>query len=75
MTLSLSVCRGVSFFVCLFFLDGLWDVLLPKEGVQLVRHYVSLGSLSLAEVAMKVVDVAIARGTVDNTTLMIIRVN
>ena len=56
--------------------DGLWDVLQPNECVRLVRFYISgEKELTLDQVAAKVVDAAVQRGTPDNTTLLIVRVN
>ena len=56
--------------------DGLWDVLQPDECVRLVRFYISgEKELTLDQVAAKVVDAAVQRGTPDNTTLLIVRVN
>ena len=53
--------------------DGLWDVIPPAEAVKLARHYVAQKTMTMGEVARKVVDAAVARGTNDNTTLLIIR--
>ena len=56
--------------------DGLWDVLQPNECVRLVRFYISgEKELTLDQVAAKVVDAAVQRGTPDNTTLLIVRIN
>jgi serine/threonine protein phosphatase PrpC len=53
--------------------DGLWDVIPSKDAVKLARHYVAQGTMTMEEIAKKVVEAAVERGTDDNTTLLIIR--
>ena len=53
--------------------DGLWDVIPTMDAVKLARHYVAQGTMTMEEIAKKVVEAAVERGTDDNTTLLIIR--
>ena len=55
--------------------DGIWDVLSDAEAVTLVREFCggSSGSTSkAARAAQYLIDTAIARGTTDNVTAMVV---
>ena len=53
---------------CVLACDGLWDVVTDSEAMQLVRHILNPGQM-----AQKLVQTALERGTTDNVSVMCIR--